>query len=144
MIQAKIKSRIEFPRIALQGDLVKVAKNIIIPDIIRGINSRVSIMGGALPKNERATIKRKGHDNPLIDTRKLIKSFFYKSIGKNKVLVSIRGDRKEIAGFLQDGIRTRRGVKKYIFFGISKDAYGDSMNYMRRRVQALIDAERRK
>lgn len=138
MIQTKIKDRINFPKITLTRDLEKVAKNIIIPDMIRGIDDAMAIKGGELPKNEPATIKRKGHSRQLIDTGKLRRSFFYRRRSAKSVFISVKGDRKEVGKALVGGIRTRRGLKKYLFFGISKDAHNKAMAYMRKRIAEIL------
>lgn len=138
MIQAKIVNRINFPEIILQKDLEHIAKNIIIPDMIAGIDSSAAINGGKLPANEPATVKRKMSNKPLIETGELRSSFFYRLSGKSKVLISIKGGRKEIGGYLQnDGIKTKSGKKHYRFFGISRDAHDGAMDYMRDRIREL-------
>ena len=138
MITAAIKSRINFPKISLVSDLEKIAKNIVIPDIIKGIDKKVAIMGGPLPKNAPATVKRKGHSRPLIDTGTLRKSFKYKRTSSYSVIISISSDRKKIGAYLQSGIKARSGLKKYLFFGISKDASRKAMLYMQKRIGEII------
>ena len=140
MLKIKVINRIDFSAVEnmnLQKDLEKIAQNIIIPDIERGIDSGVAIVGGQLPHNEPATIKRKGHSRQLIETGKLKSSFFYKTSGKNKVIISISGNRKAIGGYLQDGIMTKSGSKQYVFFGISKDAEDGARDYMNKRISEV-------
>ncbi len=145
MIQAKIINRINFPEIALQDDLEHIAKNIIIPDIVMGIDNGMAINGGSLPANDPKTIKRKGHGRQLIETGKLRSSFFYKLAGKNKVIISIKGDRKEIGGYLQvDGVSTLGGAKFYRFFGISKDAYDGAIKYIKDKIRELTSGNKGK
>ena len=124
----------QFPEIHLQEDLEAIAEKIIIKDLIQGIDLSLAISGGALPFNDPKTILRKGSAKPLIDTGKLRLSFFHRVIGKNRVMVSIEGDRKEIGGYLQSGIKTRHGLKQYVFFGVSKDAEDSALKYMRDRI----------
>lgn len=144
MIQAKIINRINFLKIALREDLEYVAKNLVIPYMIRGIDSGMAIMGGALPDNEPATIKRKGHDRQLIVSGKLRCSFFYKTFSKNKVIISISGNRKKIGGYLQnDGIKTKSVIKFYRFFGVSKDARDGAMGYIKNRIKELIGGNKK-
>lgn len=136
MLNARIKGDIKFPKISLLDDLKFVARKIIIPDIIKGINRQMAIMGGKLPKNKPATIARKrklGQDlRSLIATGKLKKSFFYKARDKFSVLISIKDIRKKIGGYLHD--------KKYLFFGISKDAEKRAMKYMNKKIKELTRA----
>ena len=139
MIQAKIVNKIELPDYGntLQDALVEIARGIIIPDLIRGIDNSMAIMGGALPHNEPGTIKRKGSDKPLINTGELRSSFAYKQSGKNKVIIFIRSGRSLIGGYLQKGIKTLHGPKQYMFFGISKDANDQVWGYMKKRLREV-------
>ena len=140
MIQAKIINRINFPKITLQDDLEKIASGIIIPDIVMGIESRKAINGGSLPTNDPQTIKRKGHDRPLINTGELRSSFYYERRGKSKVFISIRSGRKDIGGYLQiDGITTKAEKKFYRFFGVSNDAHDSAMDYMREKIKEITN-----
>jgi len=141
MIQVKVINRIKFPEIALQEDLEHIAKNIIIPDMVRGIDNGMTIMGGALPSNDLATIKRKGHDRQLIETGELRSSFFHRTEGKNKVIVSLDSGRKKIGSYLQGGIETKYGIKQYIFFGISKDAFDMAITYMKQKIKELTSGD---
>jgi hypothetical protein len=73
----------------------------------------------------------------LIDTGKLISSFVSRLSGKNKVIVTIQGDRKKVGEFLQiKGVGKKR--KKFNFFGISTRMEQDAMNYMKRRINEAI------
>ena len=144
MIQAKIINKIKFPEITLQDDLEHIAKNIIIPDMVMGIDNSNAITGGALPENEPATIKRKGSSRPLIEKGELRSSFYYRVSGKNKVIIRISTIRDEIGKHLQvDGIRTRHGMKYYRFFGISKDAYDGAMGYIRNKIKELTSGNKK-
>lgn len=139
MIKAEIRSNINFPKTLIsQDDLVFMAERIIIPDIVRGIDAKRAIDGGSLPDNEPATIKRKGVNRPLIDTGTLRSEFFAKLQGKSKVIISIGSERKEIGGYLQKGIETKKGLKRYKFFGISQDASKAVINYARNRIKEVI------
>jgi hypothetical protein len=143
MIKLEIRNRIDFPKLTLQSDLKTIARDIIIPDIQMGIHNRMAINGEPLPENEPQTKKRKGDDRPLIETGRLISSFFYKQISGNKVLVSIKPVRKDIGGYLQiDGIRTKTARKFYKFFGISKDAHDSAIAYMVDKIKERIRARR--
>ena len=144
MIQAKIINKIEFPEITLQEDLERIAKNIIIPDIIAGIDNSMAINGGSLPANEPETIRRKMSNKQLVETGTLRSSLFYKSVGRNRVVISISSIRKKIGGYLQSGIETKRGIKQYRFFGISLDARDSAMLYMHNRIAELARGKRSK
>lgn len=138
MLQAKVVNKIKFPNVFLdQEDLVNLARGIIIPDIIRGIDNSKAIYGGGLPHNEPETIKRKGSNKPLIETGELRSSFTFKTSGKNKVIVFIDSGRSDIGGYLQKGIKTLTGIKQYLFFGISKDASDAAMRYLRNRIKEV-------
>lgn len=144
MIQAKIINKINFPEIKMQSTLEEIADRVIIRDIIAGISSRQAIMGGALPRNDRQTVLRKGKDTPLIDTGELINSFSYRPAGKDKVLIYIDSGRKDVARYLQiDGINTLSGKKYYKFFGISQDAYRRSIQYASNKVKELTTSGKR-
>ena len=144
MIQAKIINRINFPEISLQSTLTEIAQRIIIPDIWKGIHSSVAINGGSLPANEPETKKRKGSDRPLIDTGKLLGSFFHKLSGNNRVIISIKGDRLEIGGYLQnDGIKTKSALKFYRFFGISANAHDRAIAYAKKKIKNLANGKNR-
>src|SRR3990167_4274216 len=144
MIQAKIINKINFPKIALQEDLERIAKDIILPDIIAGIDNSMAISGGSLPANEPKTIRRKMSNKQLVETGTLRSSFFYKPAGKNKVVISISSIRKKIGGPLPRGIETKKGIKQYRFFGISRDAHDSAMVYMRNRIAELTRGKRNK
>lgn len=137
MLTAKIVNHINFPKISLQKDLEHIAKNIIISDLIMRIRTRQAITGGAQTPNSPETLARKakkGHgDTPLIDTGKLVSSFYSVTKGKDKVVIKIDTDREDAAMGLQYGLKTRR----YNFFGISKDASDGAMKYMDNRLEEI-------
>jgi ABC-type tungstate transport system permease subunit len=139
MVKFTIKSNIKFPNIKLQDILLEIAERIIIPDMQRGIDERAAIDGGMLPANDPKTVKRKGHDRPLIDTGSLRAAFVAQRRGKGKVLITLADNRKDIGGFLQiEGIRTKKGTKFYNFFGISKDAEDAAIAYMEKKIDEAI------
>ncbi len=139
MVKFTIKSNFRVPQIKLDDILFEVAERIIIPDMQRGIDARAAINGSTLPANDPKTIKRKGHDRPLIDTGTLRASFVARRQGKSKVLITLAGDRKEIGGYLQiDGVHTKSGTKHYEFFGISKDAEDAAVAFMEKKIDEAI------
>ena len=145
MIKVTVKNNISFPDILIeQEDLETIAQDIVIADLIKGIDYSMAINGGPLPDNDPKTIKRKGSSKPLIDTGTLRRSFYQESIGKNKVIITIEPERKSIGGYLQDGIKTSHGIKQYLFFGLSKDAVDKIRNYVKKIVSERIDAKRSK
>lgn len=138
MIQATVKNRIEFPKISLQSDLEVIAKDIIIKDMINRIKQHKAIDGGALPENAESTKKRKGHGDQLQDTGLLLKSFVYFKEGKDTVRITINEDRYLEGTYLQGGIRTNNGYKRYKFFGVSIFAERKAISYMKNRIKELI------
>jgi hypothetical protein len=144
MISKEIRVKLNFPSFGTtQDDLMAIAERVIIPDIQRGIHSSIAINGGALPANDPQTVKRKGHNHPLIETGTLVKSFHARRSGQNKVIIFIDPERRDIARHLQiEGIETKRGLKFYRFFGISADAHEGAMEYMRNRIKSAIQDAR--
>jgi len=139
MIESKVKANLKVPNINLQKDLEYVASRIIIPYLAKGITDRKDITGGSLPKLNPKTIKRKGHDRPLIETGKLRRAFKYRRKGKNTVIVDLRGDRAEIGKFLQiDGIRG----KHFNFFGVSKKMERLAISYMAAKIKRILKSGR--
>jgi len=139
MIQVEITYNINIPKLDFSEYLEHIAGQIIIPDIIKRVKQHKAIDGGLLPENGPATIKRKGHGRQLQDTGLLLDSIGFYNQGKNTTIISIRPERHEIGGYLQHGIRTLNGYKKYKFFGISVFAYRKAMAYMREQINRLID-----
>lgn len=141
MLDVKVKYNINFPKIVLADDLLRVANDIIITDITRGILAQRSITGGSLPRNEDKTLERKRKlkqsGKSLLATRTLIKSFFAEKVDESKVKIKIREGRDDIAYYLQEvGIGKKK--KKYEFFGISKNASDRVLKYMRKRIKEII------
>jgi hypothetical protein len=173
MLKVTVRNNVRFPEITLQDDLEHIARDIIIPDIIIGIDTQRSIVGGQLPNNEPATIMRKagqyvgrlykksgekrknfekisernmipsGSGRPLVETGLLRSSFIYR-MGKGVCIISINNSqkRKDIGGYLQDGIQTKHGLKRYRFFGISDRAFKMAMFYLKKKVKDSINAKR--
>lgn len=139
MLKVKIKGKIKFPRLTFQDDLLHIAERIVVPMMVRGIDSKISIEGGALPENEPATIKRKGHSRQLVDEGILRSAFIFKKKGKYAVLITLKKNRKLIGKYLQiDGIKTKRGFKYYKFFGISREMEKLAMGYMRKTIKKKV------
>jgi hypothetical protein len=132
------------PKISFQAELENIAKNIVIPEIIGGINSGRALDGQDFPALEPETIKQKGHARPLIDTGKLRKSFIYKKRGTDAVVVTLSGDSKEIGGYLQEeGINSKSGKKYFNFFGISTKMEHLARLFMERVILNAIEKAKR-
>lgn len=161
----------QFKDVIVQKDLKRIADSIFIPALQRYIDQQTAITGGNYPALEPETIARKsgqiykrnftqkgsirntaikriesgglgGFSNKtLIQTGKLIRSFFSINKGKNSVVISIKPDRKDIGKYLQiEGIGNKR--KKFYFFGITKDMERDAINYMQEKLRILINGSR--
>ncbi len=136
MINFEIKSNVEMPRFNLQKDLDIIANRIIVPDMQKGIAAGVDIDGTPFPANEPQTVKRKGHDQVLVDDGKLMVAFVVKKKGKYRILITLNAVRKKIGKYLQ--IDGGRSGKKYKFFGISNDSEKQAMQYMNNRISEAI------
>jgi hypothetical protein len=144
MIMVNVKSTLNFPEIDLMKECEGIADKVVIPRLGQNIDEGVSIDGGALPKNEPETIAIKGHSRPLIGlTGKLRAAFIYKKRSKNSVVVTLNSSRLGIGLFLQNGIDTKKGVKKYRFFGINETIEKESLKFMRVRIAEIIKNARR-
>ncbi len=144
MIKFRIKKpNLILPKINFQEDLRVIANRIIIPDMQAGIIAGKDIDDKSFTKNERKTVRRKGHNRVLQGVeRKLLRSFKSKKRGKFSVLIFIASDRKEIARYLQvEGIRSNtRGLKKYKFFGVSKLAEKLAIDFMEQRIRKAVQS----
>lgn len=143
MIKATVKNKINFPQINFQEDLLYIGQRIFIPIMQKNIEDQVAIDGGAYPNLEPKTIARKqklGQENKtLIATRELIESFYAASASRSSVVVALRYSRSAIGGYLQvSGIRTKKGLKFFKFFGINKQMENNAVAYMRNRVKEAI------
>ncbi|MBW2624554.1 MAG: hypothetical protein JRD68_16725 [Deltaproteobacteria bacterium] len=119
-LQARITGRIKIPNLDLSNELLEIGNKDVIGRLAKNIQKGIDLKEKKYPPLAASTIKAKGHGRPLIKTGKLHSSFKAKKRGKNKVLISINAARREIAKFLQiDGIRTKRGKKRFNFFGVS-------------------------
>jgi hypothetical protein len=118
---------------AHRKDFYDSAMNVVIEDITRGIVNQVDITGGSFPALEPETIRRKGHSMALIDKGLLYKPSTYSKlnqhrqdraeIGVKPVSKSKDTPRNEVGEHLQiNGVKSKSGLKKFYFFGISRDA----------------------
>lgn len=128
--------------------------DIIVDDIVEGIARRKAVTGGDLPPLERSTKLRKLHDHQLVDKGLLIDKYTYEQ--KNQWRqdhgtvsikpLSIAGDkaRNKVGYALQiDGVRYGPGkqlIKKFFFFGISKDAEAKIMELLGTIIESAMEA----
>lgn len=138
MITVETKFNFKAPDLALQEELSHIAEKIFIPILASNIQAGRALDEGALPENDPKTIKRKGHGKPLIETGRLHRSFISFKRGANEVVVTLTPDRKEIGGYLQEGIRTRFGIKSYNFFGVSTRMEKEAMSYMESQISKRV------
>lgn len=132
MINFAVKTEIKFPNeILTQDDLLRIAEQLFIPTLQRGIDNGVGVDGAPLPAPEPSSIAinrqktqsriftKSGNirasaiakigkvglegmgKKVLIDTGKLRRAFWSKKAGKNSVVVTIEGDRLDIGKALQ-------------------------------------------
>lgn len=139
-LTVKIKSRFKIPKLDLTKQLEHIAERILIPNMAKGIQERKDVAEKTYEPLDPKTIKRKGHDRPLIETGKLHRSFKFRKRGKNRVLVFIDGERREVAGYLQvEGVRRRRGGRrKFNFFGISQKTELKAVKFMEQEIGRAI------
>jgi len=139
MIKVSTKFNMAIPNFDMTTELETIAERIFIPSMQAGIDIRAAIDGTQLPHNEEATIKRKGHDRPLIETGNLRSAFLKIPLGKNKVKVTLASVRKNIGEYLQfDGVRTKSGMKYYRFFGINPTMEQSAINFLKSKIKERI------
>jgi hypothetical protein len=140
MIKTEIKGNISFPdKFVTQDDLYEIANKFFVPIMQDGIENRESIAGGPLPKLERETIERKGDDRPLIETGKLKSGMVAGKVGKTTVRITIVADRYDIGKYLQvDGVRSKRGIKKFIFFGINPKMEKLAVTFLKNKIKEVV------
>ena len=128
----------------------QAATELIIADIIRGINSGVDATGSLFPALEPETVKRKGHSKPLIDKGLFRDNWTYQQVHKSRlntseITIKARnkgGDatRDRVGGWLQiDGLSTKRGRKRFYFFGITRDAETDVLELYSKFIQEALE-----
>lgn len=162
-----IKNTIKFPKLEFKKDLKFIADTIFIPEMIANIHRGEAIDGGAYPALDQKTIDRKKglivkrtftkkgniragvekkiastglggfSAKTLIDTGKLVSSFFSKNFGKSAVIITLKDERKEIGQYLQiDGVGKKK--KHFNFFGINLTMEDKAMAYMNKRVNEVV------
>ena len=138
-IQAKITGRIKIPNLDLSKTLLDIGNRDIISRMAKNIQRGIDLQERRYPPLAASTIRIKGHGRPLIQTGKLISSFFAKAAGKNRVFIRIKAVRREIAKFLQiDGIRAKTGRRRFNLFGVSTRMENDGRKRMEREIKKRI------
>ena len=80
-----------------------------------------------------------GSAKTLIQTGKLLTSFFYKKVGKDTVKITLKDNRLDIGGYLQyDGVGKKK--KKFLFFGVSKEMEEEAIKYMAQKITEQLNA----
>lgn len=144
---------------AKRKDFYAAAMLAVVRDIVKGIKAQMDITGGRLPALEPETIARKGHAAALIDKGLLSDEYTYlrrnkwqKDTGEitikplTRVVKTKNGSRRDtprnhVGRVLQiDGIDTKSGHKKFVFFGIYQDASKTIMELAERIVQESLEA----
>lgn len=127
----------------------QAAMDLIVKNIVRGIETRTAIIGGPHPALSPEWIQEKGHDHPLIWKHLLRNENIYNQNNlwqKNTAEITIKpvksSDKKDtlprnkVAYILQvAGI----GQKKWRFFGISKDAEKDISVLLDKYIQGALE-----
>lgn len=135
------------------------AMRAVVRDIVKGIKAQTDITGGRFPALEPETIARKGHAAALIDKGPLSTEYTYQQLNqwrKDRAEITIKpitrvvktknGSRRdtprdEVGRYLQiDGIDTKSGHKKFLFFGISRDAEDTILDLIDTITQEALEA----
>jgi len=153
-IKVKVKMNLNFPDLILQDELLHIANKVIINDIGGKMGTGVNISGQGYGPLDPKTIKQKQkkgfRTNPLIASGQLRRSFRAVKSGENAVKISPEGMRystgsgspignNELGDILQNkGVRTKYGKRFFEFFGISKEAEIEAMDYMNKTIKKRI------
>ena len=161
MIMATSKFKFTIPDLKFNAELKQIADRIFIPSLQRYMNSQNTIDGSPYPSLKPETIrkKRKGitkrvftekgsirssaqktiesvgltafTNKTLFDTGKLFRSFFSVNRGKSTVVFTLKGDRKQIGGYLNP---------RFNFFGVSKQMERNAIDFMKKIIKEKISA----
>lgn len=140
MINVQIKGDVRFPSINFINELEEIAQTIFIPILQSNIHAGRDLTESSYPPLEESTIKRKGHSRPLIETGRLVRSFVHYILGKNKVVITLSGDRIEVGDILQNqGVRSNRYGKRFFnFFGVSTRMEKEAIKFMERKIEEYV------
>ena len=141
-LKTKIKVRIKPLNVKLTKEIKHIGERIIIPHLAKAIQEGKDISGKKYAELDSKTIKRKGHSDPLIgEDRLLFRSFRFKNKGKGKAVLYIDKIRAKIANILQnEGVKTRKGKRRFEFFAINDEMEQEAHEYIRDRIGELINA----
>lgn len=145
MIEARITGKIKIPKLDFTGTLMEVAKKDVAARITKNIDKGIDLQENKYDALADSTIRQKGGDTrPLIDTGTLRTSWQIIKQGKNKVLIRIKSGRRKIAHYLQiDGVRAKKGKRKFNFFGVSTRMEKDGVRRMENEIKKRIASARR-
>lgn len=153
---SKIKVRLRFPKLKVQDTLVDIAEKDIIPDIQTRMTNQKDLdnqsYGSLAVSTKRARNRKKTGFSVLLDTKQLSRSFRQRKRNNDAVVIKPSKPRKgkisnsELTDILQnEGVRSKQyGLRKFNFFGISKDAEKLAMERMKKTIdKAIKRGERR-
>lgn len=136
--KARLRVNLDFPVFNLQPQLMKIGKDVIVPDIQGRMNQGIDLEDKTYRQLAESTIKtkqRRGYrTEPLLATGQLRKSPKVSKDGKRAVRITPAGMRKsthgekvisnrKLADILQNqGVRAKAGERHFEFFGISEKA----------------------
>ena len=140
MINMQIKNNLKFPKdILIQDDLVHIADDIFIPIMKNNIDQEVDLQEKHFRPNTAKYTERKRKTGlstkVLTATSRLRNSFYSIKQGKSTVVITLKSDRKEIGGYLQNDM----GLN---FFGISTRMEKAAMGYITDKINRVVDALR--
>ncbi len=114
---------------ARQQAFFELAMQLVVEDVVEGINAHRSIGGGALPPLEESTIKRKGHNMQLIDRGLLGDIETYETVnnyraGNGTITIKARSAPRQILRQKSGGGWTTRGKRGPSRTKVSEGASG--------------------
>jgi hypothetical protein len=146
MYKIEIKGNLKFPDMDMTKTLEHIAEKIIIPEIAGHIIRGTDLDDIPYQPLAESTVKRKGHDRPLIgEERRLFSAsnYYIKSSGKNRIVIYIKAIRRDIAKYLQvEGVRSKEYGKRFFnFFGVNKMMALKADNVMQKAIQDKINGK---
>ena len=117
-------------------DIMAQAGRVVVADIVQGIVEKVKPDGSPQKMNASETIKRKGHDHPLIggssESPKLARQQSYKveAVDDETVQITIKNYRAKVGVYVQ-----KRG---YDFFGISRRASDKAISLVNKYITGQV------
>lgn len=142
---AEFKGNLKSPDLNLQADLEIIAKDIFVRSLQKYIKAEQDINGRRYPRLAESTVRQKARlglsRNILQATRRLINDFVVRRSGQTKVIIKLSSARTKVGAILQnEGVRSKAqgGVRRFNFFGISREMEKIAMQYMRKRIAEEI------